>query len=129
MYEVIKFLVEDQPGQKIKLATLEITNHLIYKLVQISKPRDTINNRNDPNSILNKICSLCLDFFEKQNNILINDPLMRLFDKVMILNQSCSFELGQRQFKIFEKFFGTSLKAKLNYIFNKLALDNIPEAY
>ena len=55
--------------------------------------------------------------------------MIRLFDKVMLLNQSCSFELGQKQFRIFEKFFGTSLKAKLNYIFNKLALDNNPEAY
>ena len=51
---------------------------------------------------------------------------MRHYDKLFMLNLLCSFEIRQRQFAIFEKFFGSSLKAKIVYFFNKLSLVNKP---
>ena len=51
---------------------------------------------------------------------------MKHYDKLFMLNLLCSFEIRQRQFAIFEKFFGSSLKAKIVYFFNKLSLVNKP---
>lgn len=80
----------------------------------------------DPNSITNRVCTVFLDFLEKQTNVMSNEFFMRHFDKLFMLNLLCSHQIRQRQFAIFEKFFGSSLKAKIVYFFNKLSLVNKP---
>ena len=92
----------------------------------IYKPKDPPQPKQDLNSITNRVCTLFLDFLESQPNILQNEQFMRHFDKLFMLNLMCSFEIRQRQFAIFEKFFGSSLKAKIVYFFNKLSLVNKP---
>ena len=55
-----------------------------------------------------------------------NELFMHHYDKLFMLSTTCSFEIRQRQFAVFEKFFGSSLKAKIVYFFNKLSLVNKP---
>ena len=122
-YDVMKYIIEDQPQQRVKLISYEKTT-LLYKLLQLTKPKDISNGKTDPNSILNRISNLCLDFLESQPNIMQSELLLKLYEKIFFLNQFCSHECGQRQFRIFEKFFGASLKAKINFFINKLTLES-----
>ena len=103
---------------------LQLLNRLI--LIAIHKPKDVPAAKADSNSIINRVCTLFLDFLESQPNILSNEQFMKHYDKLFMLNLLCSFEIRQRQFAIFEKFFGSSLKAKIVYFFNKLSLVNKP---
>ena len=68
-YDVMKYIIEDQPHQRIKLVVNEKTA-LLYRLLSLTKPKDISNGKTDPNSILNRICTLCLDFLESQPNIM-----------------------------------------------------------
>ena len=74
LYEIIKYLVEDQPNQMIRLNAkekLQLLNRLI--LIAIHKPKDVPAAKADPNSIINRVCTLFLDFLESQPNILSNE--------------------------------------------------------
>lgn len=42
----------------------------------------------------------------------------------MLLKPCCSFELRQRIYRVFEKFYGSSLRAKLIYFFSKITQDD-----
>ena len=126
LFDVVKYLVEDQPGQRAKLNTKEKLQ-LLNRLTTMAMPKskDVPVARQD-SSAVNRVCNLFLDFLEQQPNILSNEQFMRHYDRLFMLNLSCSFEVRQRQFAIFEKFFGTSLKAKILYFFNKLSLVTKP---
>ena len=97
LYEVIKYLVEDQPGQIIRLNAkekLSMLNRLI--LTTIRKPKEDQVGKPDPNSIFNLVSTLFLDFLESQPNILSTEQLMRHYDKLFMLNFQCSVEIRQR---------------------------------
>ena len=47
----------------------------------------------------------------------------------MQFSQFCDYSVGQRLFRIFEKFNGSSLKAKIFYFFNKLTLESRFDAF
>ena len=131
LYEVVKYLVEDQPQQRVRLNSkekLQLLTRLITMAVCKPKesPTGTTSVRTEKNCITNRVCALFLDFLESQSNIMGNELFMRHFDKLFMQNTACSFEIRHRQFAVFEKFFGSSLKAKILYFFNKLSLVNKP---
>ena len=74
LYEVVKYLVEDQIDQRVKLNSKEKLN-LLIRLVQMAiyKPKEISQPKTDLNSITNRVCTLFLDFLELQPNILQNE--------------------------------------------------------
>ena len=111
-----KLIVIDSPKDKVKFVTKEKTVQL-WRLLNASRLKEVSDAKINPESLVNKIYSLSLDFLEKQPNLLQNSDSLKIFDRLFVLKPCCSFKLRQRTYKVFEKFCGASLKAKLMYFF------------
>lgn len=59
---------------------LQLLNRLI--LIVTHKPKEVSSAKSDPNSIINRTCTLFLDFLESQPNILSNEQFMKHYDKL-----------------------------------------------
>jgi len=123
LYEVTKLLIIDSPEEKIKLAANEKINWL-YKLLNTAKLKELADARQVKTSLVNKVFELCLDFLEQQHSINQKEGFIAILDKLMRLKPCCSFELRQRIYRVFEKFHGSSLRAKLIYFFTKITQDD-----
>lgn len=73
LYEIIKYLVEDQPEQRVRLNAkekLQLLNRLI--MMATHKPKES-HAKSDSSSVINRVCTLFLDFLDSQSNILSNE--------------------------------------------------------
>ena len=86
--------------------------------------KEITDARQAKNSLVNKVFELCLDFLEQQASINQKEGFIAILDKLMLLKPCCSFELRQRIYRVFEKFNGSSLRAKLIYFFSKITQDD-----
>ena len=94
-YFIIKYLVEDQPEQRIRLNAkekLQLFNRLISLSIQKST-KESQPSKQDPNANINKVTSLFLDYLESQPNILLTELFLKHYDKVFMLNLLCSYEI------------------------------------
>lgn len=96
----------------------------LYKLLNTAKLKEISDARQVKDSLVNKVFDLCLDFLESQISINAREGFIFLLDKLMLLKPTCSFELRKRIYRVFEKFHGSSLRAKLIYFFSKLTQDD-----
>jgi hypothetical protein len=123
LYEVTKLLVIDSPEDKIKLVANEKINWL-YKLLNAAKLKEIPDGRQKTNSLVNRVFELSIDFLEQQSSLNQKEGFICVLDKLMLLKPCCSFELRQRIYRVFEKFNGSSLRAKLIYFFSKITQDD-----
>ena len=96
----------------------------MIRLINAQRLKEVVDTKENENSIVNKVYSLCLDFLESQSCLLSNETNLRIFDRLFWLKPCCSYKLRQRMFALFEKFQGAALKHKINYFMYKVASED-----
>jgi hypothetical protein len=88
------------------------------------KLKDFDDSQQKNKELIDQMYSLCLDFLEVQPQLLNNEYNQKLYVLLFVMRPRCSYKLRQRIFALFEKFNGNSLKAKMNFYFDKLIKDD-----
>ena len=123
LYEVVTLLVVDSPKDRTRLIAKEKASWLI-RLINAQRLKEIHDTKENNNSIVNKVYTLCLDFLDSQSSLLSNETCHRIFDRLFWLRPCCTYALRQRMFAIFEKFQGAALKHKIQYFMFKVSSED-----
>ena len=119
-FTMVQLLVEDRDIDIIKLNAREKTMWIL-KVLNTPKLKELTQPREDPNSLVNKVYTLALNYIETNPNLLYNEYSVRIFDRLFTSKPCCSYEIRQRMFSVFERFQGTALRHKVLYYFSKVS--------
>ena len=102
-FQMIQRLVEEQDTDIIKLNPREKTMWIL-KMLNAPKLKELNQSREDPESLVNQVYTMALNFIDSNPNLLYNEYSVRIFDRLFLSKPCCSYENRQRMFSLFERF-------------------------
>lgn len=119
LLDVTKILIDKNGENNL---SIELKTNLVSKMTQrMSDLAET--KREEYTELIGDIFDMSLDFLDQQP-LLNSDINIKLFDRLFIYAKNKSAKLKRKFFRLFEKHFGSSLYAKINYYFSRLILED-----
>ena len=81
LFDIVFLLVVDSPKDRTRLIAKEKASWLM-RLINAQRLKEIQDIKENEQSIVNKVYTLCLDFLDQQSSLLSNDTCLKIFDRL-----------------------------------------------